>query len=315
MMSPSEIRELAIERFGAPNKFLSTARELRFGDKGSTSVVLQGPKAGLWYSYEEGVGGTIRSAPHRERSARPRKPELSYDSESADKLRALVRNGLCDVRDSDAYIRSADRNVRDTPAFEYLKRRGIVSWPHSVMAWRRHGIAYLGQAADGSVLVAQIVPLRPDGTKNTDYWSDGVQKRTYCTARGWHHFAAVRMPGRGKPVLCEGPETGLSIWLATGRPVYACLGLAGMAKLRVGLGAVTLARDADAPGSKADLAFERVVEARRKLGQRVTVIAPPRDPAILEKGNKKVDFNDIHVHYGLDAVAKMFAEKKLCQSR
>jgi Toprim domain len=42
---------------GEPNRAMSNRRELRFGRKGSVSVALTGPKAGLWHDHENNIGG------------------------------------------------------------------------------------------------------------------------------------------------------------------------------------------------------------------------------------------------------------------
>jgi hypothetical protein len=44
---------------GEPNRALSTRREMRWGTKGSFSLQLDGPKAGLWFDHELGRGGDI----------------------------------------------------------------------------------------------------------------------------------------------------------------------------------------------------------------------------------------------------------------
>lgn len=294
-LSPGEIEGRARALFGEPNVRLSTARDLRFGRHGSISVVLQGERAGLWYDHESGRGGSVLTtgecAPRP--SGEPRRGPLTWDSDSADKLEALLRSGLCPVEDAHTRASSLRPDPR-SPAQQYLASRGIDRWPHSIRGWHRAGIAYLAQTADGSILAAQVLPLTPDGRKDRARWSDGVTKRTWSACRGWHHYAAVRLPGRGEPVLCEGVETGLSIWLATGRPVACCLGRAGFIHLRIGK-RMTIARDGDEPGSQADTSLVTAIADRRKRGQRVRVASPPLGQ----------DFNDVHMADGLSAVAKL----------
>jgi hypothetical protein len=48
--------EVATAILGSPNLVLSSARELRFGKRGSISVVIVGRKAGCWFDHENGVG-------------------------------------------------------------------------------------------------------------------------------------------------------------------------------------------------------------------------------------------------------------------
>ena len=47
---------LARACFGEPNRALSTARELRFGRRGSIAVV---PDRGVWQDHEAGEGGGV----------------------------------------------------------------------------------------------------------------------------------------------------------------------------------------------------------------------------------------------------------------
>ncbi len=280
-----DIYGLACARFGEPNKRLSTRRTLRFGKHGSVSVELAGERAGAWYDFEGLQGGYLaeREQGAYDRPQAPLRPSgpLSFDSSSETQFQRTI----------DLHIRS----VPGTSAERYLASRGITAWPdHSVYYWTRGGIAFLARMRDGSPYAVQVLPLHDDGTKNRAYWPDGVTKRTYIRAHGWQHFAAVRFPGRGEPILCEGPETGLSIWLATGRPVNACLGIAGIRDLRVGK-RLTIARDGDQPDSPADKTMRATADLRRAQGQRVRIASPPVG----------IDFNDVHQRDGLPAVAKM----------
>ena len=50
---------IATDLLGNPNKKLSNARELRFGDSGKIAVHISGEKAGTWYNFHEGKGGDI----------------------------------------------------------------------------------------------------------------------------------------------------------------------------------------------------------------------------------------------------------------
>ena len=51
------MEDLALHLLGAPNKKLSTRDELRFGNKGSTSVNIGGAEPGVWYDHEAATGG------------------------------------------------------------------------------------------------------------------------------------------------------------------------------------------------------------------------------------------------------------------
>ena len=62
----STIKKLAEDKFPHLNQQLSTSKQLRFGKKGSIVVDLEGDKAGLFFNFEEGKGGTLISDPKRE---------------------------------------------------------------------------------------------------------------------------------------------------------------------------------------------------------------------------------------------------------
>jgi putative DNA primase/helicase len=58
-----ELRDRAAEIvrsfFGEPNHRLSTARQMRWGSRGSFALNVQGAKTGLWFDHENGCGGDI----------------------------------------------------------------------------------------------------------------------------------------------------------------------------------------------------------------------------------------------------------------
>jgi len=58
-LTSSEIKNLAIFLLGQPNFQVSSNNDLRFGNFGSFSLALKGPKAGLWYDHEAGEGGNM----------------------------------------------------------------------------------------------------------------------------------------------------------------------------------------------------------------------------------------------------------------
>ncbi len=208
---------------------------------------------------------------------------LKYGTDSSDRCARLVEQS---------------RAVRPgSPADLYLRSRGADRWPSESIRETISGVLYVARDVNGAYLAAQLVPLTQDGRKNPQYWSDGVTKRTYTMADGWMTFAACRMPGRGRPVLCEGVETALSVWLATGRPTYGCLGQAGLRHLRVGT-RLTIARDGDDPDSQASASIARTIQIRREQGQLVRLATPPVGK----------DFNDIHLEQGLKVVAQYINE-------
>jgi hypothetical protein len=58
--------DIALDLLGEPNRAMSTKRELRFGRHGSLSVVVAGPKAGMWHDHQIGAGGDMLALIMRE---------------------------------------------------------------------------------------------------------------------------------------------------------------------------------------------------------------------------------------------------------
>jgi putative DNA primase/helicase len=50
-------QELAVEILGKPS--VRAGQEWRWGTKGSLAVVIAGPKAGMWFDHEAGIGGGL----------------------------------------------------------------------------------------------------------------------------------------------------------------------------------------------------------------------------------------------------------------
>ena len=50
---------IALNLLGLPNKRLSDAKQLRFGEQGAIAVMISGEKRGNWYNFEKGTGGDL----------------------------------------------------------------------------------------------------------------------------------------------------------------------------------------------------------------------------------------------------------------
>ena len=60
--------EIAVTVLGEPNlRLCSSGRELRFGNRGSLAIAINGPKAGQWYDHETGEGGDLIDLIRRQR--------------------------------------------------------------------------------------------------------------------------------------------------------------------------------------------------------------------------------------------------------
>jgi Toprim domain-containing protein len=269
--------EVARARFGEPNRRLSSRRELRYGRKGSLAVAIDGPRAGAWYDHESGRGGWLTEG-DRPAPERPRRASFAPDPVREEIVRGLVAGSMGPL---------------GTPVESYLRSRAIEPpYPHCVRFLpRQTAMIALAQDGGGLVRAVQLVFLTGDGRKA----DVAVAKRTLKAGDGWAEVAAVRMPGRGRLTLCEGVETALSAWKATGRPTWACLGSSNLAKAPVWpRRSVVLARDGDPPGGPADEAVRHAVVELRARGVEVSVASPPLG----------LDWQDVHVRDGIVAVRK-----------
>lgn len=183
----------------------------------------------------------------------------------------------------------------------YLRGRAIVQAPlpasirYLSNAYNHYG-ALVALATDdqGQVHGLQLIYLTEDGRKAPIK----VQKRTNKAHDNWSDVSAVRLPGKLPIVLCEGVETALSVWQATGQESWACLGISNLGRAPLPDGApVIIARDGDEPNSKADQQLRAAVTILRERGHDVSVAEPPPGQ----------DFNDILQTDGDDAVRMLLA--------
>ncbi|MDN5788162.1 MAG: toprim domain-containing protein [Pseudorhodobacter sp.] len=93
-------------------------------------------------------------------------------------------------------------------------------------------------------------------------------------------------------------ETALSIWQATGQEVWACLSVSNIGSAPVhDYAEVIIARDGDAPGSKAEGQILRAASSLATRGLKVMMANPPEGQ----------DFNDVLVNEGEGAVRSRLA--------
>jgi phage/plasmid primase-like uncharacterized protein len=314
-MMNDRIAHLARELLGEPNRELSSAQQLRFGTKGSVAVEIDGANKGRWYDHEHGAGGagleliayrlgldgkaawdwarnwlgepdagpSWRATPRASRAgsasgaAQPKEPT---PEERAEKVAEIVRRS---------------ESLVSTPVLAYLRHRGITAAPPDCIRYRQYAYRQFGAMvalatdAAGAVLAIQQVYLTAEGKKAPV----NPVKRTNKAVDGWAERAAVRLPGREPLVLCEGVETALSVWQATGQEVWACLGVANIGRAPVPANAtVIIARDGDPPGSKAEGMIARAASQLAHRGMTVLIATPPEDQ----------DFNDVLVREGEAAV-------------
>ena len=290
------IGELATTLVGEPNRALSTRAQLRFGTKGSVAVELDGPERGRWFDHEAGVGGDaltlVESRLGLANGAACRwalewlgdAPDLGHATATSLRSSSGGDQGRSAKVDQ---IVTASLDPAGTMVERYLHGRGITARPlpssirYRAQAHGRYGaMVAMATTTTGEVAAVQQVYLTEAGAKAPI----PVPKRTNKARDDWAEQAAVRLPGNPPLILCEGVETALSLWQATGQEVWACLGVANIGKAPVPPKVeVIVARDGDPPGSPADRQIRGAVTVLQRRGHAVRVAEPPEG----------TDFNDL----------------------
>ena len=195
--------------------------------------------------------------------------------------------------------------VKGTPAEAYLHERGIKAgeWPDTVR-WHpaKRWLLVLSTSPEGDATALQAIHLTDDG-KAVKRANGSKIKLTNGVLRG----GAVRFAGKadGPVVICEGPETALAVWYATGFEAWAGLGsisgvsVEGIPHERI----IVACPDDDARGAPTIQAANKAVRRWRSEGRRV-LIATPYDTLRRDKS----DHNDALRQYGREYVAARFAK-------
>lgn len=310
------VLELGEALFGQPT--LKSARELRWGRKGSTRISLKG-KAPSFFSFEAGTGGSLIDAimfangdspaeaiewarrwlgeDDRPAPRRPRPKPIDVDAE--------VERRIADAR----RMFSEARPIEGTPGEVYLRdKRRIAAdaWPADLVRYHpRLGVVFAARTADGTLNAVQRVEIEADGTRKLDTNGKKLDKRT----RGLQAGTAVRYRpvitvgdgalGDGPLLLAEGPETAASCWWATGFETWANLGsiarapLSSVPKSRL----VVICRDDDPAKAPSRKALRDAIKDWRAEGRTVVEATP----WALSRGDKS-DFNDVLQSEGPEAV-------------
>ena len=305
--------DLAEYLFGKPTT--RTRTELKFGRKGSLVVTISGRWRGRFRSWEAGTGGRMLDAImfangyHDLRAAidwakdylgihdgkpLPPRPKARHTPDGPDpaiekqkRAQALWRAGI---------------PVGGTLGETYLRTvRGILSntWPDCIR-WHTGKQCLLFAATDstGNVMGIQRIFLMPDGKAKTREDGSKLKVSLGPVGRG-----AVRMTplldNDNAIILAEGPETGLSVWHATGMETRVLLGSTARADLSdVGLDrTVIIAADDDARNASSRRALNKAVRDWREAGRTVLVTRPSK----ISRRDKS-DFNDLLRESGIKAV-------------
>ncbi len=312
------LEHLAETLLGAPS--LRKPRTWRWGKQGSLVLELHGRKRGAWHSKESEQGGGpfhliayARSCSMAEAIAYARDwtggtPDAGHDykaehaARQAERDRKAGEHAAEDAQDEARRVGVARKlwaesaPIGGTVAEGYLVEvRRIPSpaaWPDCTRFHAPTRSLIVGATlADGSLQAVQRIRLAADATKVAPAPDSPVK-----VTNGVLRDAAVRLPAwetlsmlnvaSAPLLLAEGPETGLSVWAATGHETWIALG--GMAGIALPAGRrIVVCRDDDPKHSPADRKMVRAVETWRSAGHQVAVATPWPF-----RQYDKTDFND-----------------------
>lgn len=212
-----------------------------------------------------------------------------------------------------ATLRGVVLPIDGTPAETYLRSRGLTIMPDSTVAGfipadavpRTDGLPYLNLpslvvwATDalGAVTGGQRIVLQQDGTRAT--YRDGrkLEKFGFGRIKGSAVRIAARSNGSTGILVCEGPETALSLSEAKGMEVWAVLSSGSFGALHsLPDVPIILCPDQDATASPAAEQFEKATAELHRQGVNLWVARSP------EPIGSKGDFNDTAQRAGMQAV-------------
>jgi hypothetical protein len=299
--------EIVMEFRGEHNRKLSTRTDMRWGSKGSFSLVIAGSKAGCWFDYELGRGGDIiefikiergcsfvdafdhaaqyvselRNGHHSSRPAsRPAPPRQTVDDDGDDEKRIEQALAIwCDARP-----------LTGTIAEKYLRSRCVEVAGEALEVLRFHPRCpwEVGTRPAMVALIRDIITDEPTGIHRTALSADG--SKIAPKALGLKGGSAIKLSpltGAGSELLIgEGIETTLSASiLGFGSPAWSVIDAGEMSRFPAlpGISRLTIAVDHDLKGAGQKAAAE--TRARwETAGLRVRTVMP------LEPGH---DLNDI----------------------
>jgi putative DNA primase/helicase len=290
-------REIVAAFRGAPNRALSSKKELRWGSKGSLSLQLAGSKAGLWYDHELGRGGDVLSLIMLEQGCdfiaalRFAQQFIGGSAPRPNPIRniptlRIVRDDAGDDADELRRIEQAIgiwcdvQPLRGTLAEKYLKSRCIevpdealdVLGFHPACPWDRGTVPAL------VALVRDIITGEAVGIHRTALTPDGGKLGRKVL--GPKADGAIKLSGENlvttELTIAEGIETALSARMFGFRPAWSVIDAGGIARFPVlpHIERLTIIVDNDASGA----GQKATAECRARweaAGHRVRTVMPP----------------------------------------
>ena len=262
--------DIAVALLGEPNRGMSSARELRFGRKGSLAVAIAGRKAGRWFDHELSVGGDlIDLIQHMRRCdflAALRYAESFIGSMPpvrtvpAPSARATATDNSKQNQERAMRIWREAQPIACTPAAAYLARRKVLDIARTIdcEVLRFHPCCPFGQNMRYPCMVSLLrdihthEPRAVHRTAITNY-GEKVGRMTLGPKTG---AAIMFAPANGTLAVGEGLETMLSAMMRGYAPAWALGDAGGVAAFPVLAGIkhpLTIIVDNDEAGHAAAL--------------------------------------------------------------
>lgn len=297
-MNAASLPEIARQILGTPNPRLSTARELRWGSKGSLCVSIERDR---WRDFETGEGGDAIDLVRREHACGYREALdiLGVDPDERPEPVRQASPKAIDTRSADQNreralaLWAAARPAAGEAAEAYLNGRGLrlggslvpdVVRYHPACPFtdeRRPAMLILFRdMATCKPVAIQRIPITVDGRRATGPDGKKLPKMTLGPIAG----AAMMLTGRwldtGYIGICEGPETGIALANSGERSVWALGGSGNIRAMPLLFDrypcSLVIFADADDPGQDAArVAARRYADA----GRDGLIFTPTRDGA------------------------------------
>ena len=327
--------DLARDLMGPPNADTLRQAEWRWGAKGSVGFFVRdgrGKPRGLFADFESDTAGgpldlvmhargcsfadACRWAEHWLGYDRPGYvPPPANDAVLAERARQKAEHAREAESEVAKRIEIAQRLWNESLSLTesvgetyFVETRGI---PKPPLGWsdnirfhaRSRALIVAATLPSGEVRAVQRVFLTPDGRKIDAEERDRRKLPAIKLTNGAPEGAVVRLPARtlgNRPeapiLLCEGPETGFSVWVSTGHECWIiCGGFRGV-PLIPGRRHI-LCRDDDKRHSPADNNLRKLVAGWRRDGHTITVATPWK-----VRRFDKSDLNDTLRAHGTHAV-------------
>lgn len=253
---------------GQHNAAMSSKTELRFGRKGSVSLMISGPKKGSYYDHEAGCGGDLLNLIQRELSVGfteglavaerlVGRVERSQFVPLRMRPNSLVERHAPSMNEREGLkLWSGCVELRGTPAEYYLASRGITVLPQGIEEVLRFHPAGPFGSARSPMLVALYRDIRTNEARavhRTALSARGEKIGRMCL--GPKAGAAIKLSADAEVaqglVIGEGIETTLSAMMLRLTPAWALGDAGGIGGFPIlaGIDGLTILVDHDANGA------------------------------------------------------------------